>query len=73
MWTSQEDAAAHPRDLNLFGGLRYDERFHNEKHEKKPFEDLAAEDKQRYNREVREFRETATEETLEHDVDGEIE
>ena len=41
--------------------------------EKKPFEDLAAEDKQRYNREVREFRETATEETLEHDVDGEIE
>ena len=41
--------------------------------EKKPFEDLAAEDKQRYNREVREFRETATEETLEHGADGEIE
>ena len=36
-------------------------------------EDLAAEDKQRYNREVREFRETATEETLEHGADGEIE
>ena len=39
MWTSEEDAAAHPRDLNLFGGLKYDERFHNEKHEKKPFVD----------------------------------
>ena len=28
MWTSEEDAAAHPRDLNLFGGVKYDERFH---------------------------------------------
>jgi len=39
MWTSEEDAAAHPRDLNLFGGLKYDERFHKDQHEKTQFVD----------------------------------
>ncbi|MBP59914.1 MAG: hypothetical protein CMJ62_00185 [Planctomycetaceae bacterium] len=39
MWTSPEDAAAHPRDLNIFGGLRFDERHFQEGGAKIPFLD----------------------------------
>ena len=30
MWTSPEDIAAHPNDLNIFGGLEFDERFYSD-------------------------------------------
>ena len=30
MWTTPEDIAAHPRDLNVFGGLRFDARLEAE-------------------------------------------
>jgi len=30
MWTTPEDIAEHPRDLNVFGGLRFDERLNDE-------------------------------------------
>ena len=39
MWTSPEDAAAHPRDLNIFGGLHFDERHFQEGGGKTPFRD----------------------------------
>ena len=40
MWVTEADRKAHPRDLNIFGGLPYDARYDNEiKHEMKPFED----------------------------------
>ena len=36
MWTSPEDIAAHPNDLNLFGGLEFDERFHSDSERRDP-------------------------------------
>jgi hypothetical protein len=36
MWTSPEDIANHPNDLNIFGGLMFDERFNEERHKPTP-------------------------------------
>ena len=36
MWTSPEDIAAHPHDLNIFGGLEFDERFHSDADRRDP-------------------------------------
>ena len=30
MWPSQQDALDNPKDLNIFGGLPFDERYENE-------------------------------------------
>ena len=36
MWTSSEDIAAHPNDLNIFGGLEFDERFYSDSERRSP-------------------------------------